>query len=86
MDVPDRLATIPTAVKHATIAAFGNPKGFRQIPRGEVHMPKQFGIRGLNIQQAGDVLAWDHQGMRRCLGMNVAEGHNVIILMQELRL
>lgn len=82
--MPDRLATIPAAVKHASIAALGNAKALRQIPRRDMHVPQQLGVHWLDIQHAGDVLTRNDQHVCRRLGMDVTEGDDMVILMQDV--
>ena len=79
MQVKDALARILADVPDEPIAGRGDTLGLRHHVRRAHHRRQEWPIRGLNGVDPCDMAAWNDQRMRRRLGIQVAEGHHIIV-------
>lgn len=80
MDVIDALATVGIAVHHDPVAVFIETVVPGQLRGGGHQFAQQRRLLGRNFIQGGVVRLGDDQHMGGCLGKEVVEGDDAIIL------
>lgn len=84
MDVVDDLAPFGPGVAGEAVAALGVAGALTQQPRHLDASADQLGIAGLEARDGLDVTLRDDQEMDRRLRVQVAEGHDLIVLVLDL--
>ena len=84
VQVINRLATILVAVDHAAIALFGKSLRLRVSGRGEDQLADQQGVGFIEVVERGHGFARNEQDMRGRLAVDVAEGKDIVILVDDV--
>ena len=84
MDVKYGLAAVASAVHNGAVAVCGEAFGASDVARGEIEPADQLGMGVVEVVDGGDVLARDHQAVKRGLRVEVAEGDYVVVLVQQV--
>lgn len=83
MEMKDGLSRIGVCVHHEPISRFGDALTPRQLGSELRHLADELGI--LHRARGWDVLAWNHEDVHGCLGIDVPERHALIGLGDERR-
>lgn len=84
MEVEDALPGVRPNIEHQPVAAIGQPFFPGDAVRGAKEGGEQLGIERVRFIDAADVVARNHQDVRRRLGMDVAESDDLIVLIDDL--
>lgn len=85
MDMRDRLPPVGTDVQNRSVSVIGDALGAGEVPRREEHPAQEVGMVVVGGVQGRDVLAGNHENVDRCLRVDVAKGHQLVIFMDEGR-
>lgn len=84
MDVINRLPSFSAAVEDQSVAALAYTEFIGEAVGGEHHPSDQSRVGGFQVVDGGDVSAGDNQDVVRRLGVDVAEGDEVGILINDV--
>jgi hypothetical protein len=83
VDVKDRLPGLGVAIEDRAIAAIGKPVVFRDGGRATDHFPDQPIVGVPQIVQRRDVPSRDDEDVHRRLWVDVLEGDEMLVLMDD---
>lgn len=84
MEVINRLPTVWIAVHHQPITLFCDARLGGDPPRNKDKMPDQKAVVFLDRIEGGDVLARDHQEVRRCGRMDISKRDAMLVFVHTI--
>jgi hypothetical protein len=84
MEVVDALAGIRARVDDHPVAGLVYALFLGDIIANEHHMAQQWGVALIDLPKGCNVLARNDQGVDRGLGVNIAESHYLVVLVDKI--
>ena len=83
VDVEHRLPGVRVAVENRPVAPIGVTGSFRERRTPSHDLPDKAVIIGSELVEAGDMASRDDQHVRRCLRVDVLEGDDAVVLVDD---
>lgn len=84
MQMVDGLVGIRAVVHHAAVSALGYTLTRRDARGGQGHLSQDTVMLRISQREVGDVLPRDHQDVNRGRRIDVAKGHDILILVDNV--
>jgi hypothetical protein len=83
MQMEDGLTGALQAIRYQTETLFGNSRLLCQRDCRSLELAQQLGVSGLSFQERWNVLTRYQQKVHRCLRIDVSEGKNLVVLIDD---